>query len=53
MGLGIARALAAQGPHILLSGFGDMEGPNAEITAWGVQVTYQGANTTARSAKRG
>lgn len=44
IGLGIAKALAAQGANILLNGFGDIEGPKAEIAALGVQVAYQGAD---------
>lgn len=44
IGLGIARALAAQGANIVLNGFGDTEGPRAEIAALGVNVTYHGAD---------
>ena len=44
IGLGIAKALAAQGANIVLNGFGDVEGPKAEITALGVQVAYHGAD---------
>ena len=44
IGLGIAKALAAQGVNIVLNGFGDVEGPKAEIAALGVQVTYHGAD---------
>ena len=44
IGLGIARALAAQGANIVLNGFGDVEGPQAEIAATGVQVAYHGAD---------
>ncbi len=44
IGLGIAKALAAQGAHIVLNGFGDVEGPKAEIAALGVQVAYHGAD---------
>ena len=29
IGLGIAKALARQGAHIILNGFGDAEGPRA------------------------
>jgi 3-hydroxybutyrate dehydrogenase len=32
IGLGIAKALAAQGAHVILNGFGDEEGP-AEVAA--------------------
>jgi len=44
IGLGIARALAAQGADIVLNGFGDVEGPKAEIAALGVKVAYHGAD---------
>jgi 3-hydroxybutyrate dehydrogenase len=44
IGLGIAKALAAQGANIVMNGFGDVEGPKAEIAALGVQVTYHGAD---------
>jgi 3-hydroxybutyrate dehydrogenase len=44
IGLGIAKALAAQGAKIVLNGFGDVEGPKAEVAALGVQVSYHGAD---------
>jgi len=44
IGLGIAKALARQGANIVLNGFGDAEGPKAEIAALGVQVAYHGAD---------
>lgn len=44
IGLGIAKALAAQGADIVLNGFGDAEAPKAEIAALGVQVYYHGAD---------
>ncbi len=44
IGLGIAKALAAQGADIVLNGFGDVEGPKAEIAALGVKVAYHGAD---------
>ena len=44
IGLGIAKALAAQGANIVLNGFGDIEGPKADISALGVQVSYHGAD---------
>jgi 3-hydroxybutyrate dehydrogenase len=44
IGLGIAKALAAQGANIVMNGFGDNEGPQAEIKALGVQVAYHGAD---------
>lgn len=44
IGLGIAKSLAEQGANIVLNGFGDFEGPKAEIAALGVQVMYHGAD---------
>ncbi|MBA4265286.1 MAG: 3-hydroxybutyrate dehydrogenase [Comamonadaceae bacterium] len=44
IGLGIAKALAQQGANIVLNGFGDVEGPQAEIAALGVRVEYHGAD---------
>jgi len=44
IGLGVARSLAAQGANIVLNGFGDVEGPKAEIASLGVQVSYHGAD---------
>ncbi|HEX7889815.1 MAG TPA: 3-hydroxybutyrate dehydrogenase [Ramlibacter sp.] len=44
IGLGIARALARQGADIVLNGFGDAEGPKAEVAALGVKVGYHGAD---------
>ena len=44
IGLGIAKALAAQGANIVLNGFGDVDGPTAQIQALGVQVAYHGAD---------
>ena len=48
IGLGIAKALAAQGANILLNGFGDADGPRAEVLAAGqahaVRVDYHGAD---------
>src|SRR5476651_1916075 len=44
IGLGIAKALAQQGANIVLNGFGDVEGPKAEIAALGVQVAYHSAD---------
>ena len=44
IGLGIAKALAAQGANIVLNGFGDVDGPKAEIAALGAQVGYHGAD---------
>ncbi|RYX97438.1 MAG: 3-hydroxybutyrate dehydrogenase [Comamonadaceae bacterium] len=44
IGLGIAKALAAQGANIVINGFGDVDGPKAEIEALGVKVAYHGAD---------
>ncbi len=44
IGLGIAKELARQGANIVLNGFGDAEGPKAEIAALGVKVGYHGAD---------
>ena len=44
IGLGIAKALARQGANVMLNGFGDAEGPKAEVAAFGVQVGYHGAD---------
>ena len=44
IGLGIAKALAAQGANILLNGFGDVNGPRAEVAAHGVKVDHHGAD---------
>ena len=44
IGHGIARALAKQGANIILNGFGDAEGPKAEIATLGVRVGYHGAD---------
>lgn len=44
IGLGIAKCLAQQGANIVLNGFGDVDGPKAEIEALGVKVAYHGAD---------
>ncbi len=44
IGLGIAKALAAQGADIVLNGFGNVDGPSAELAALGVKVRYHGAD---------
>jgi 3-hydroxybutyrate dehydrogenase len=44
IGLGIAKSLAAQGANVMLNGFGDVEGPKAEVAALGVRVGYHGAD---------
>ncbi|MFM8864894.1 MAG: 3-hydroxybutyrate dehydrogenase [Limnohabitans sp.] len=49
IGLGIAKALAAQGANIVLNGFGDAQGPQAEIAGLGVKVAYHGADMSQAS----
>ena len=44
IGLGIAIELAKQGANIVMNGFGDDEGPKAQIAALGVKVEYHGAD---------
>ena len=44
IGLGIAKALARQGANIVMNGFGDVDGPRAEVQALGVQTAYHGAD---------
>jgi 3-hydroxybutyrate dehydrogenase len=44
IGLGVAKALAAQGADIVLNGFGETTGPKAEVAARGVKVGYHGAD---------
>jgi 3-hydroxybutyrate dehydrogenase len=44
IGLGIAKCLAQQGANIVMNGFGDVDGPKAEIEALGVKVAYHGAD---------
>ena len=44
IGLGIAMSLARQGANIVLNGFGDIEGPKAQVQALGVKVAYHGAD---------
>ncbi len=48
IGLGIALVLARQGAHLILNGFGDAEGPKAEVLAagqaHGIRVGYHGAD---------
>src|SRR6478752_10509393 len=46
IGLGIAKALARQGANIVLNGFGDVEGPKAQVQALGVKVAYHDADMT-------
>ncbi|MCZ2104620.1 MAG: 3-hydroxybutyrate dehydrogenase [Comamonadaceae bacterium] len=48
IGLGIAKALARQGANIVMNGFGDADGPRAQILeagrAHGVKTGYHGAD---------
>ncbi len=48
IGLGIALKLAAQGAHLILNGFGDNAGPQAQVraagAAFGAQVGFHGAD---------
>jgi len=44
IGLAIAEALAQQGAHIVLNGFGDSETPKTRIEALGVRAEYHGAD---------
>ncbi len=47
IGLGIALELAKQGAHVVLNGFGDAEGPKAQVAAvatGGARVLYHGAD---------
>jgi 3-hydroxybutyrate dehydrogenase len=44
IGLGVAKALAAQGAKLVLNGFGDVEAAKAEVAALGVPVGYHGAD---------
>jgi 3-hydroxybutyrate dehydrogenase len=49
IGLGIAKALAQQGANIVLNGFGDAQGPQAEVAALGAKVFYHGADMSKAS----
>ena len=48
IGLGIAKALAEQGANIVMNGFGDVDGPRAEIAAagaaHGIKIAHHGAD---------
>jgi 3-hydroxybutyrate dehydrogenase len=44
IGLGVALALARQGANIVLNGFGDVDGPKAQVAALGVKVGYHAAD---------
>ena len=44
IGLGIAMCLARQGADIVLNGFGDAAGPQAQVSELGVRTGYHGAD---------
>ncbi|BEP68786.1 3-hydroxybutyrate dehydrogenase [Variovorax sp. V35] len=44
IGFAIAKALAQQGAHIVLNGFGDADTPKTQIEALGVRAEYHGAD---------
>ena len=44
IGLGIARTFAAQGAQLMINGFGDVDGPLAELRRSGARVIYHGAD---------
>jgi len=44
IGLGLAKALAAQGANIVMNGFGEVDAAVAQVKAFGVQVSYHGAD---------
>ena len=51
IGLGIAKALAAQGANIVMNGFGDVEGPKADIAAAGAAAGIKVAHHAADMSK--
>ena len=44
IGLGIAKALAAQGANIVMNGLGDVAGPQAEVSAFGTTALHHNAD---------
>ena len=44
IGLGLAKALAAQGANIVMNGFGEVDAAVVQVKALGVQVSYHGAD---------
>ncbi len=44
IGLGLAKALAAEGANIVMNGFGEVDAAVAQVKALGVQVSYHGAD---------
>ena len=49
IGLGIAKALAAEGANIVMNGFGEKDAAIAEVKALGVEVEYHGADMSRAS----
>lgn len=49
IGLGIAKALAAEGANIVMNGFGEKDIAIAEVKALGVEVEYHGADMSRAS----
>jgi 3-hydroxybutyrate dehydrogenase len=52
IGLGIAKALAAQGANVMLNGFGDVEAAKAEVAAWGGRGLPRRRHEPARRDRR-
>lgn len=50
IGLGIAQALAAQGAHILLNGFGDVAAARALLAKHDIQIAYHDADMRSAQA---
>ena len=44
IGLGVAKALAAEGANLVMNGFGEVDAAVAQVKALGVQVSYHGAD---------
>lgn len=44
IGLGIAQALAREGAHLMLNGFGDVQGALDRVRALGVKASHHGAD---------
>ena len=44
IGLGLAKALAAQGANLVMNGFGEVDAALDQVKALGVQVSYHGAD---------
>ena len=40
----MALSLARAGANVMLNGFGDSEGPKAQVAAFGARVSYHGAD---------